>query len=93
MSMSTHIIGFKPPDDTWKKMKTVWDACQAAKIPVPGKVEEFFNYIPPDNCGVEIELEKHPCCKKYTDKAQEGFEITIVNLPKDIKIIRFYNSW
>lgn len=95
MSVSTHVVGFKPPDDTWKKMKAVWDSCEAAGIRIPKEVCEYFNDTTPDDSGVVITLEKHPCCKKYnnTNQAEEGIEITLSDLPKDVKIIRFYYSW
>ena len=30
--MSTSVVGIKPPDDTWRKMKAAWDACMAADV-------------------------------------------------------------
>lgn len=93
MSMSTHIIGFKPPNEKWKQMKAVWDACETAKTPIPQEVLNFFNHEPPDDDGVEINLETHPCCEEYDEDMSEGFQIEIDKLPKDIKIIRFVNSY
>ena len=93
MSMSSHVVGFKPPDDKWKKMKKAYDACIEAGINVPENVEEFFNYEEPDDAGVEVELEEHACCKEYNADMRQGFEIDVSKLPKDVKIIRFYNSY
>ena len=62
MSMSTHVIGFKPPDEKWKKMKKVWDTCQEAGIDAPKEVVEFFNDCPPDEAGVEVEIITHQLC-------------------------------
>ena len=95
MGMSTHIIGFIPPDDIWKKLKQVWDSCKAANINHPDEVDEFFNGEEPDDNGVSINLEDtfEVCCKAYHANASEGFEIDLSKVPKNVKIIRFYNSY
>ena len=87
--MSTTIIGFKPPDKKWKEMKAIYDACVKADIEVPDKVVKFFEYEPPDDKGVQVELP----AKEWSDEASEGFELEVDKIPKDVKILRFYNSW
>lgn len=93
MSMSTHIVGFRPTDDTWNKMKNVFDTCRAAKVPLPKEVESFFNGEAPDSSGVRVDLDRHPCVKEYKDDMQEGFEVDLAKLPPHVTKIRFYNSW
>ena len=93
MSMSTHVVGFKPPDDKWMKMKAVYDACATARIAPPQEVEDYFSNGPPDDSGVEVGLKGHACCKKYKAEMEEGFEIDIKKLPPDVTVIRFYNSY
>lgn len=93
MSMSTSVSGFRPPDEKWKKMKAIWDSCEKADIAVPDEVENFFDGGPPDDLGVEIDLEHLDCCNPYGSDDGGGFEVKISKLPKDIKIIRFCNSW
>jgi hypothetical protein len=87
--MSTHVIGFAPPDEQWEKMKAVWDACRLAKVPVPRDVEKFFNYETPDHQGVKIELPT----REWRDHGAQGFEIDVDSIPKHVKTIRFFNSW
>lgn len=89
MGMSTYVIGFKEPDETWNKYKKVWDACNEAGVDIPDDVLEYFNHEAPDESGVEVELET----QEYTDYAKEGFEIDVSKLPKHVSRIRFYNSW
>lgn len=89
MSMSTHVIGFKPPDAKWKKMKEVWDACDKAGVEAPKEVSEFFNWEAPDENGVEVELD----AAEWSDEGREGYEIEVSKLPKGVTVIRFYNSW
>ena len=101
MSMSTHIIGFRPPDEKWRKMKAVWDACVAADMSIPNTVHEFFGGESPDPNGVEVDLfssalyhhGKPSAVKKWNADMQEGFEVDVTKLPKDVTIIRFYNSY
>lgn len=91
MSMSTHVVAFRPADEKWKQMKTVYDACRKAGVPTPEEVDDFFNGETPDENGVEVNIEQAK--QEWRDYSREGFEIDISKLPKDIKIIRFYNSW
>ena len=89
MSMSTHVIGFTPPDETWQKMKAIWDACQRADVPVPDEVDDFFGGEAPDPAGVEVELP----LREWRDGEREGFELEVAAVPSSVKTIRFYNSW
>lgn len=89
MGMSTQVKGFRPPDEKWKKMKEVWDSCQKAGIPVPKEVEKFFDYQEPDPAGVEVKIKTHP----YHEEMIDGFEVKLSELPKDVTVIRFYNSF
>ena len=98
MSMSTYVVGFRPPDAKWERMKAAWDACQAAHVAVPKEVGEFFDWSEPDEAGVKVQLEdsskkKLGCVKPYQADMQDGFEVDVTKLPKDVTIIRFYNSY
>lgn len=91
MSMSTHIIGFKPPDEKWKQMKQVWESCEKANIEQPKEVLEYFNYKTPDESGVEVKIDN--IAEEWSDESRSGYQVQLDKLPKDIKVIRFYNSW
>jgi len=93
MSMSTHVIGFRPPDDRWRQMKAVYDASKAAGIDPPQVVQAFFEYGPPDEAGVEVDLDGSDAVREWKDDSSLGFEIDVRNLPPDLHILRFYNSW
>lgn len=88
MSMSTGIFGLKPPDETWKKMKAIWDACKTAGIEPPDEVAEFFEEEP-DEKGQQAEIPH----SEWSDDYRSGIEIEVAKIPKGVKIIRFYNSW
>lgn len=89
MSMSTNVYGFVPPDDNWKAMKKVWDACKSAGVDIPNKVDKFFNYQDPDPAGTEIDIPYDD----YSDDSRSGIEISVSDIPANVKIIRFVNSW
>lgn len=89
--MGMHVIGIRPPDGKWLKMKAVWDACVAAGVSPPAAVEEFFCERTPDPRGVIVNI--RGAVTQYHTDAHEGFEVQIEALPADVKIIRFYNSY
>jgi len=93
MGMSTHVVGIKPPDQAWKAMKSAWDACVAAKVSVPIEVLNFFGHEIPDAAGVVVDLEKTEAVEQYNTDSVQGFEVRIDKLPKDVKVVRFYNSY
>jgi hypothetical protein len=92
MSMGTHVIGFRPPDEKYKKMLKAYQACVDAGIVTPREVDDFFNNLTPDPNGIEVELNKAVTAWTDGDMCQ-GYEVDVTKLPKDVKIIRFYNSY
>lgn len=91
-----HVCGFKPPDEKWTKMKAVWDACKDAGVDPPKDVSAFFNHEEPDPAGVEIDekaLKKCGAAVDFEGDMQEGFDIHVDKLPKDVKIVRVYASY
>lgn len=91
MSLSTHVVGYRPADETWNKMRTIWITCVAAGVDIPGKVLDFFDHEPPgDKPGAEVKIDK--AVKPYKSDFAEGFEVSLAALPKDVNVIRFYNS-
>jgi len=91
MGMSSHVTGFKLPDEKWKKMKAIYDACKVANISPPQEVNEFFDYSPPDDAGVQVGI---PCTKSSdSDSCSDIFEVNLKDVPKDVTLIRFVNSY
>jgi hypothetical protein len=102
MGMSTSICGIKPADDKFQKMKAIYDACEAAGIPVPNEVNDFFGDNMPDLNGVIVPLHKYANRTSTYHKAitevhvgypEAGFYVDVTKLPPDVKIIKFSNSW
>lgn len=93
MSMRTHVVGFAPPDDKWKRMRAVWEACETAGVSAPPEVIEFFDGIEPNEQGIEIDLKDHDCVSEYKAEMQNGFEIDLRKVPANVQYVRFYNSF
>jgi hypothetical protein len=91
--MSTHIIGFRKPDEVWEKMKAVYDACEEAAIAIPDAVQAFFGGEEPDDRGVSIDLEDSAGVEEYGAEGVSGFEVAIKDIPSHITHIRFFNAW
>lgn len=89
MGMDTNVIGIKPPDKKWKAMKEIYDKCLELKILIPKEVSDYFGDEDPDPSGVLVEIPY----EDYSAEDIEGIEIEVSKIPKDVKIIRFYNSW
>jgi hypothetical protein len=92
MGMSMHVIGIKPPDDRWNKMKGAYDACQAAGIPVPDAVLSFFEGEEPDPLGVRVDIPAY-ARDDYQESARDVIEVDLSKLDPDVTVLRFYNAW
>jgi len=89
--MNSYIVAFRPPDETFKKMKTVSDACIKAGVDLPTEVSRFFGDSESDPKGVEIDIKD--AIEEWTGDMSQGFQVDLGKLPKDVKYIRFYNQW
>jgi len=92
MGMSTYVVGFKPPDDKWNKMKEIWETCEGADVSIPDEVFDFFEYEEPGDKPV-MEVKLGDACKEWGNESSKGYEVDVSKLPKDVKFIRFVNSW
>lgn len=97
MGMSTYVVALKQADDKWRQMKAVYDACQAADVPAPPEVDDYFGGMAPDPSGVIID---HPhlvdvgAVTEWTDgNMREGYEVALGKLPAYVTSIRFINSY
>lgn len=97
LSTTTYVYGIKPPDEKWRRMRAVWDACVEAGVGPPNEVEVFFGHEPPSATdGVVIDLEKIGAAKLWQpggDSMKEGVEVLVDLVPQDVAIIRFVNSY
>ena len=97
MGISVNIVGFRPADEKWKKMKDIWDAYKKAEIVPPQEVINFFSGSPsgePDDSGIEIDLMKTDSVDEWytADNSTSGYQIDLSKIPDNITKIRFYRS-
>lgn len=91
MGMSTHIKGFRPADHQYRQMQLIYEQCDSAGVAIPEEVLEFFDHERPEEHGKEIDISE--AYNDYNDgQYRWGFEVDVTKLPKDCKIIRFYNA-
>lgn len=89
MSTSIYVLFVKPPDERWQQMKTIYDTCTAAGVPVPREVVSFFEGDTPDPSGVIV---RGPS-REWSDSYRSGLEIDVSDIPSDVKTVRFVVSW
>ena len=91
MSKTLCITGYKPVDEKWEKMLSVYNSCVEAEVNIPEEVNEFFEWEDPNNKpGLSVDMWN--VIEKYYNVGESGFELKIENIPRDVKVIRFYNS-
>lgn len=89
MGMSTYVKGFVPPDEHFMKMKKIWDLCEEVGLTIHCEVYDFFGDEEPDKCGRSVDIP----CKVYGGVSEDGIEVYVNDIPSNVKIIRFYNSY
>ena len=92
MSVDTHVIGYQVADEQWQRYKDVWNACLMANTSVPQEVLDYFDgEHPQDKQGREVDITEY--IKEVNYDTTAGYEIDILELPKNVRYIRFENSW
>jgi|APSaa5957512622_1039677.scaffolds.fasta_scaffold192938_2 hypothetical protein len=86
---TTVISGYRPPDEKWLKMRAVFEACEEAGIEPPREVSEFFQWRTPDDNGIEVEI----ASREYQADMCDIWEVKVADIPSDITVIRFTNSY
>ena len=100
MSSSLYVVGFRPPDEEWQRMKAAYDACKSAGVDPPKKIESFFNHDAPDDAGVLVRMacdysskERHVSVEDYVENGYQGFTVDLTKLPEGLRYIRFFISY
>lgn len=101
-----YVEGIRPPDEEWKKMKAIYDACMEAKVTIPDEVLKFFDCEVPDERGIVMALGRRhasggqeagdwkiPGVQPYSADMRVGVEIPIESLPANITHLRIFVDW
>ena len=94
MSIGLYISGMSEPDEEFRKLKAVYDACKAADVlpeNYPPEVEHYFGgYEPEDLMGKDIDIDA--AIIKGDKYMSTDFTVDITLLPPGVKYIRFWMS-
>ena len=92
MSMSTHVVGYRPRNEEWDRQAAVWAACKAAGVEVPPATAAFFDHTDPTGLpGMEVGIKG--AVTPFSTDYQHGFDVDLTKLPKGVTVLRFYNAW
>jgi len=95
MGMYSYVKGLTSKDnEEYKRHKAVLDACVNAGIKdLPKETAEFFGSSYPDPCITEEVLEREIKVIERQDDTRIHYEIKVSEIPSDVDVIRFTNSW
>lgn len=95
MGMSSYVVGFRPADKKWEEMLAIWNMCKKAKVAIPEEVIDFFDDCDPNGKpGLDVSLPEDAVEEYNHDKhCQSGYTVDVSKLPKDVRYVRFINSW
>lgn len=97
MSMSTHVKAFRDMDGEFARMLEAKKFCDARKLSYPKEVDEYFqgdadlNEQSLRNQFLEVDIST--AVVEWCDESSEGYEVEVTKIPKEVKTIRFFNSW
>lgn len=97
MGMSTHITAFRDQNGKLKEMLEIKDFCDSKGVSYPAEVNEYFGSEANERSKYlresMSELSVKDWVKPWNDDMQEGYEVNVKDIPAEVSIIRFYNSW
>ena len=97
MGMSTRVTAFRDMNGEFKKMLEAKKFCDERELSYPAEVRTYFG-----NCADQSEesiaqelltIVTKDWVKEWSGDYGQGFEVDVASIPKEVKTIRFYNSW
>ena len=95
MGMSSHVTFLRSKDnDHYKRMLKIKHACDEAEVNPPEEVDEYFGGYGVDNQDeFPLEISGRDIATEYHADMEEGFEVKVSDIPDDVDVIRFCNSY
>jgi hypothetical protein len=97
MGMSTHVVAFRDMDGEFAKMLEAKLFCDSRGLSYPEEVKTYFKGLAGESEKLLREemlaVDISDIIRKWRDDGDEGYEVDVSQLPKEVKTIRFYNSW
>lgn len=97
MSMSTHITGIRDLDGKFATMLAAKLTCERASVSYPQELRDYFGGEVGESEEYlrrkmeTVDISKTICKPNRTES--EIYEVDLSKLPKDVKALRFENSW
>lgn len=89
MSMSSYVRAVIEPNEQYRKMYAVYEACEDAGIDPPDEVTDFFHGEVPNPDGMEVMMRSH----HSVSDSRDFYDVYVKELPEGTSVIRFVNSY
>lgn len=95
MSMSTYVQAFRDMDGKFKQMMEVRQFCHERGVSFPKEVTDYFGSLvhESDECIKETMLTVPLRVSNPAVDMKDVYEIEVADIPKEVKTIRFVNSY
>ncbi|MEE9214814.1 MAG: hypothetical protein V3U54_08490 [Thermodesulfobacteriota bacterium] len=104
MGASSNIKGIRDLRQDFDKKWDALQACKKAGVLFPKQIQEYFGLDGDEDRVLEskecyedekltFNLEGKPGVKVWNAEMEDGFEVDLTKLPKDVTKIRFYTSY
>ena len=91
MGISYYVLGFKPKDEKYDEMKSIYGLCVKHEIDIPEAVYSYFEGHGPDENIEGVCVDKIPF-HEFSSNHEEGIIVNLDELPEDVKILKFVIS-
>lgn len=91
--MSSHLVAFIPDNDpTYQKHLRIFQMCKTEGVSLPKETEDYFGGEKPEE-KLRFPLTKGVHYKNHSEEMEDGFEVDLSKLPKEVTRLRFVNSY
>lgn len=91
MGMSMHVLFLREKDTRFQQMVAISEACEAAGIKRPRKVDEFFQGS--TNHDEALTINASSALREYSGDMENGYELDVAKIPEGCVRIRFVASY
>jgi hypothetical protein len=89
MGMTSSAVGIREKNELYFKMVDAYKALKKAGLPISKELDDYFQEDFPDG-ALSIPIKTN----EWSDGDMgEGIEVNLSDIPKDVEIIRFINSY
>lgn len=93
MSTYSYVMVGKDVDEKFKKYSAVYEACEAAGLPAPKEVSEFFAELENKGEYDEKVIWQDFNAEEGGDDGRTFLTVDLTKLPDGVRYVRFINSY